>query len=72
MRTCSVVKSYAATTPPGRQYRLRMAIASVDLLSARLRGHFDGIFEQVGTLLPRPVSPQPTARLAPTSRSAAT
>ena len=46
-----VVKSYAATTPPGRQRRLRMAIASVDLLSARLRGHFDGIFEQAGTLL---------------------
>ena len=48
-----VVKSYAATAPPGRQYRLRMAIASVDLLSARLRGHFDGILEQVGTLLSR-------------------
>jgi len=46
-----VVKSYAATTPPCGQHRLRMAIASVDLLSARLRGHFDGIFEQVGTLL---------------------
>src|ERR1700677_817081 len=45
-----VVKSYAATTPPGRQHRLRMAIASVDLLSARLRGDFDGIFEQAGTL----------------------
>jgi LuxR family transcriptional regulator, maltose regulon positive regulatory protein len=53
-----VVKSYAATTPPGRQHRLRMAIASVDLLSARLRGHFDGIFEQVGTLLsPAGLSP---------------
>src|SRR6202453_4895656 len=36
------VRSYAATTPPGRQHRLRMAIASVDLLSARLRGDFDG------------------------------
>jgi LuxR family maltose regulon positive regulatory protein len=45
------VKSYAATAPPGRQHRLRMAIASVDLLSARLRGDFGGIFEQVGTLL---------------------
>jgi LuxR family maltose regulon positive regulatory protein len=49
-----VVKSYAATTPPGRQHRLRMAIASVDLLSARLRGDFDGIFEQAGTLLAPP------------------
>jgi LuxR family maltose regulon positive regulatory protein len=28
-----------------------MAIASVDLLSARLRGHFDSIFEQAGALL---------------------
>src|SRR5580658_8803630 len=35
-----------------------MTIASVDLLSARLRGHFDGIFEQVGTLLaPADLSP---------------
>jgi LuxR family maltose regulon positive regulatory protein len=52
------VRTYAATTPPGRQHRLRMAIASVDLLSARLRGHFDGIFEQVGTLLsPADLSP---------------
>jgi LuxR family transcriptional regulator, maltose regulon positive regulatory protein len=45
-----VARAYAATTPPGRQYRLRMAIASLDLLSARLRGHFDGVFEQVGAL----------------------
>src|SRR5271170_4682799 len=53
-----VVKSYAATTPPGRQHQLRMTIASVDLLSARLRGHFDGIFEQAGTLLaPADLSP---------------
>ena len=28
-----------------------MAIASVDMLSARLRGHFDSIFEQAGALL---------------------
>jgi len=45
-----VARAYAATTPPDRQYRLRMAIASLDLLSARLRGHFDGVFEQVGAL----------------------
>ena len=49
-----VARAYAATTPPDRQYRLRMAIASLDLLSARLRGHFDGVFEQVGALLPPP------------------
>ncbi|MDT4986376.1 MAG: LuxR family transcriptional regulator, maltose regulon positive regulatory protein, partial [Micromonosporaceae bacterium] len=47
-----VARAYAATTPPDRQYRLRMAIASLDLLSARLRGHFDGVFEQVDALPP--------------------
>jgi LuxR family maltose regulon positive regulatory protein len=45
-----VARAHAATTPAGRQYRLRMAIASLDLLSARLRGHFDGVFEQVSAL----------------------
>jgi LuxR family maltose regulon positive regulatory protein len=45
-----VARAHAVTTPPGRQYRLRMAIASLDLLSARLRGHFDGVFEQVSAL----------------------
>jgi LuxR family maltose regulon positive regulatory protein len=45
------VRAYAATTPPDRRHRLQMAIASVDLLSARLRGQFDSIFEQAGALL---------------------
>ncbi len=45
-----VARAYVATTAPDRQYRLRMAIASLDLLLARLRGHFDGVFEQVGAL----------------------
>src|ERR1700734_1434084 len=45
------VRAYAAAAPPARGDRLRMAIASVDLLSARLRGHFDSIFEQAGALL---------------------
>jgi LuxR family transcriptional regulator, maltose regulon positive regulatory protein len=45
------VRAYAATTPPARQHRLQIAIASVDLLSARLRGHFDSIFEQAEALL---------------------
>src|SRR5580693_2356533 len=45
------VRAYAATTPPARRHQLQMAIASVDLLSARLRGHFDSIFEQAGALL---------------------
>jgi LuxR family transcriptional regulator, maltose regulon positive regulatory protein len=45
------VRAYADTTPPARRHQLQMAIASVDLLSARLRGHFDSIFEQAGALL---------------------
>jgi LuxR family maltose regulon positive regulatory protein len=45
-----VARAYAATTPPERRRRLRLVIASLDLLSARLRGHFDGVFEQVGAL----------------------
>ena len=47
-----VVRAYAASTPPDRQHRLRMALASLDLLSARLRGHLDGVFEQVDALPP--------------------
>jgi LuxR family maltose regulon positive regulatory protein len=58
-----VARAYAATTPPDRQYRLRMAIASLDLLLARLRGHFDGVFEQVGAL-PPPPGGQSTADVA--------
>jgi LuxR family maltose regulon positive regulatory protein len=46
-----VVRAHAATTSPARRRRLQLAIASVDLLSARLRGHFDSIFEQAGALL---------------------
>jgi len=47
----SVVRAHEATTPPARQRRLQLAIASVDLLSARLRGDFDSISEQAGALL---------------------
>ncbi len=45
------VRASAATAPPARRHRLQMAIASVDLLSARLSGDFDSIFEQAGALL---------------------
>jgi LuxR family maltose regulon positive regulatory protein len=58
-----VARSYAATTPPGRQRRLRMALASLDLLLARLRGHFEGVFEQVGALL-APAAGQSSADVA--------
>ena len=58
-----VARAYAATTPPDRQHRLRMAVASLDLLSARLRGHFDGVFEQVSAL-PSAATGQSNADLA--------
>jgi LuxR family maltose regulon positive regulatory protein len=48
----AVVRAYAETTPPERQHRMRTAIASLDLFSARLRGDFDGLFEQVDALSP--------------------
>jgi len=54
-----VARAYAATTPPDRQFRLRMAISALDLLSARLRGHFDGVFEQVGALPSPPTGHSP-------------
>lgn len=40
-----------------------MAIASLDLLSARLRGHFDRVFEQVSAL-PSPADSQSNADVA--------
>jgi LuxR family maltose regulon positive regulatory protein len=45
------VRAYAAAARPARRHRLEMAVASVDLLSARLRGHFDSIVEQAAALL---------------------
>jgi LuxR family maltose regulon positive regulatory protein len=45
-----VARSYAAAAPPDRRHRLQLALASLDLLLARLRGNFDGVFEQVDTL----------------------
>ncbi|HEY3611338.1 MAG TPA: LuxR C-terminal-related transcriptional regulator [Pseudonocardiaceae bacterium] len=56
-----IARSHAATTPP--DHRLRTAITSVDLLLARLRGHFDGVFEQVGAL-PSPATGRSTADVA--------
>ncbi|HEX4703938.1 MAG TPA: LuxR C-terminal-related transcriptional regulator [Pseudonocardiaceae bacterium] len=45
-----IARAYAATTPPDRRHRLGVAITSVELLLARLRGHFDGVYEQAETL----------------------
>jgi LuxR family maltose regulon positive regulatory protein len=51
-----VARAYAATTTPDRQYRLRMALASLDLMSARLRGHFGGVFQRAAALPPPPAA----------------
>ncbi|TCN32861.1 LuxR family maltose regulon positive regulatory protein [Kribbella orskensis] len=58
-----VVRAYAATTPSDRQHQLRMALACLDLLLARLRGHFDSVFEQVDAL-PATAVGQSTADVA--------
>ena len=46
----AVATSHAGTTPPDRQRRLRMAIASLRLWLARRRAHLAGVVEQVGFL----------------------
>ncbi|MFI5775534.1 LuxR C-terminal-related transcriptional regulator [Nocardia sp. NPDC051570] len=46
-----IVRAHAATTPPQRRHRLELAVTALELLLARLHGHFDGVFEQVGSLL---------------------
>ena len=58
-----IARSHADTTPADHRHRLRMAITSVDLLLARLRGHFDGVFEQASAL-PSPVTGQSNADVA--------
>lgn len=47
-----IARAYAATSPPERRHRLQLALTSLELLLARLHGHFDGVFEQVGALPP--------------------
>jgi LuxR family maltose regulon positive regulatory protein len=42
-----LARVYASTVPPERRHRLQLAIATLDLLLTRLRGHFDGVIEQV-------------------------
>jgi LuxR family transcriptional regulator, maltose regulon positive regulatory protein len=42
----AVADRYAETTPPGRQRRLQVAIASLELSLARRRGHLAGVIEQ--------------------------
>jgi LuxR family maltose regulon positive regulatory protein len=43
----AVAETYAQTTPPGRQRRLQVAVASLKLSLARRRGHLAGVIEQV-------------------------
>ena len=55
-----IARSHVATAYSDR---LRMVITSVDLLLARLRGHFDGVVEQAGALT-SPAAGQSTADIA--------
>jgi LuxR family maltose regulon positive regulatory protein len=43
----AVAEAYADTAPPGRQRRLRVAVASLKLSLARRRGHLAGVIERV-------------------------
>ncbi|MFD3586111.1 LuxR C-terminal-related transcriptional regulator [Streptomyces sp. NPDC058683] len=58
-----IARSYAATTPPDRRTRLQTAIASLELLLARLRGNFDAVFEQAHAL-PSPATGQSNTEVA--------
>jgi LuxR family maltose regulon positive regulatory protein len=53
----AVAETHAETAPPGRQRRLRVAIASLKLSLARRRGHLAGVIEQV-RFLASPVTGQ--------------
>ncbi len=53
----AIAGTYAVTAPPGRQRRLRVAIAALKLSLARRRGHLAGVVEQV-RFLAAPVSGQ--------------
>ena len=53
----AVAEAHAATAPPDRQRRLRVAIASLKLALARRRGHLAGVIEQV-RFLASPVTGQ--------------
>ena len=43
----AVAETYAGTAPPGRQRRLRVALAALELSLARRRGHLTDVLEQV-------------------------
>jgi LuxR family maltose regulon positive regulatory protein len=58
-----IARTYARSVPADRGSRLTMAIASLELLLARLRGHFDGVFELMGSL-PSPATGRSSADIA--------
>ncbi|WP_327139800.1 LuxR C-terminal-related transcriptional regulator [Nocardia sp. NBC_01327] len=58
-----LARSAAAAAPPDRRHRRQLAILSLELLLARLRGHFDGVVEQVNSL-PAPAAGQSNADIA--------
>lgn len=58
-----IARTYAKSTPPDRDSRLTMAIASLELQLARLRGHFDGVFELTGSM-PSPATGRSSADIA--------
>jgi LuxR family transcriptional regulator, maltose regulon positive regulatory protein len=51
----AVAETYAEAAPPGRQRRLQVAIASLQLALARRRGHLAGVIEQA-RFLASPIS----------------
>ncbi len=53
----AVAETYAETAPPGRQRRLRVAVAALKLSLARRRGHLAGVLGQV-RFLASPVTGQ--------------
>jgi len=53
----AVAETYAGTTPPDRQRRLRVAVASLKLSLAARRGHLAGVLEQTRFLV-SPVTAQ--------------
>jgi LuxR family maltose regulon positive regulatory protein len=59
----AVAEAYAETTPPDRQRRLRVAIASLKLSLAARRGHLAGVTEQA-RFLASPVTGQSDEEIA--------
>jgi LuxR family maltose regulon positive regulatory protein len=46
-----IARAYAAALPPARRQRVSIALTSLELLLARLRGQFHGVYEQAEILI---------------------